>query len=256
MAWGILDPVKERLTGAIILVALIVLLVPELLTGPIRAKSASAASATAASPPVAQDAPAETPLRSYTLTLGAAPSAREAAAAPSAAGVTASAQPAESSAQVSPQSSATSPVASAEEGTSKGPDVGPNVSTEPQAAAPSREIGPRTETARLPQQRAASEPDLEAAKPPIHPSVREARSSGSSTGWVVQLGSFASRRNADRLAHSLAGRGFHMSVSPARTGSRVLWRVRVGPAHDRAGAQRLAVRLRALGHRGELLPVR
>jgi DedD protein len=253
MAWGILDPVKERLTGAIILVALIVLLVPELLTGPIRAKSASAASATAASPPVARDAPAEAPLRSYTLTLGAAPSAREAAAAPS---VTASAQPAESSAQVSPQSSATSPAANAKEGTSKGPHAGPNVGTEPQAAAPSRETGPRTETARLPQQRAASEPDLEAAKPPIHPSVREARSSASSTGWVVQLGSFASRGNADRLAHSLAGRGFHMSVSPARTGSRVLWRVRVGPAHDRAGAQRLAVRLRAFGHRGELIPVR
>jgi DedD protein len=252
MAWSILDPVKERLTGAIILVALIVLLVPELLTGPIRAKSALAASATAASPPVAQDAPAETPLRSYTLTLGAAPSAREAAAAPSASAVTASAQPAESSAQVSPQSFATSPAASAKEGTSKGPHVG----TEPQAAAPSRESGPGTQTARLPQQRAASEPDLEAAKPPIHPSVREARSLASSTGWVVQLGSFASRGNADRLAHSLGGRGFHMSVSPARTGSHVLWRVRVGPAHDRAGAQRLAIRLRALGHRGELLPVR
>ncbi|HEY2037928.1 MAG TPA: SPOR domain-containing protein, partial [Steroidobacteraceae bacterium] len=62
--------------------------------------------------------------------------------------------------------------------------------------------------------------------------------------------------NADRLAHALAGRGVRMSVSPARTGSRVLWRVRAGPAHDRAGAERLAARLRALGHRGELLPVR
>src|SRR6185312_1565158 len=49
VAWGILQPVKERLTGAIILVALIVLLVPELLTGPIRKKSAPAASSSAAS---------------------------------------------------------------------------------------------------------------------------------------------------------------------------------------------------------------
>jgi cell division septation protein DedD len=51
--------VKERLTGAIILVALIVLLVPELLTGPIR--SAPRAMASAAGEP---------PLRSYTITLG------------------------------------------------------------------------------------------------------------------------------------------------------------------------------------------
>ena len=73
---------------------------------------------------------------------------------------------------------------------------------------------------------------------------------------MVQLGSFASRHNADRLARALEGRGFRMSVSPARAGSRVLWRVRAGPAHDRAGAERLAARLRALGHHGELLPVR
>ncbi|MGH8277140.1 MAG: hypothetical protein ACRETH_10655, partial [Steroidobacteraceae bacterium] len=50
--------VKERLTGAIILVALIVLLVPELLTGPIRPA------------PRTQGAGAEEPpLRSYTINL-------------------------------------------------------------------------------------------------------------------------------------------------------------------------------------------
>src|SRR6185312_1406527 len=60
LAWGILHPVKERLTGAIILVALIVLLVPELLTGPIRTRSAAGVShpGTLAGHP-------ETPLRSY-----------------------------------------------------------------------------------------------------------------------------------------------------------------------------------------------
>jgi len=73
---------------------------------------------------------------------------------------------------------------------------------------------------------------------------------------VVQLGSFADRHNALRLAHSLETRGFRMSVSPGKAGSRVLWRVRAGPAHDRAGAQHLAARLRTLGHRGEILPAR
>ncbi|HEY0766760.1 MAG TPA: hypothetical protein VGD47_02275, partial [Steroidobacteraceae bacterium] len=51
---------KERLTGAIILVALIVLLVPELLTGPVRSAPRAAAVT-----PAAEGAP----LRSYTIKL-------------------------------------------------------------------------------------------------------------------------------------------------------------------------------------------
>jgi DedD protein len=53
--------VKERLTGAIILVALIVLLVPELLTGPVRSAPRPAVVAAASAE--------EPPLRSYTIHL-------------------------------------------------------------------------------------------------------------------------------------------------------------------------------------------
>ena len=206
---------KERLTGAIILVALMVLLVPELLTGPIRTKSAPNASATTSIPPpvVAGRPHAEPPLRSYTLTLGAPPASNPGTAAPT----TTAPQPE----QPAPQTE--------------------TPHADPRASSPGAKAEPG---------------GLQGSQPPSYPAVREARSSASSTGWVVQLGSFASRKNADRLARSLEGRGFRMSVSPARTGSRVLWRVRAGPAGDRAGAQRLAARLRALGHRGELLPVR
>jgi cell division septation protein DedD len=49
--------VKERLTGAVILVALIVLLVPELLSGP------------SSSTPVASQRADEPPMRSYTIDL-------------------------------------------------------------------------------------------------------------------------------------------------------------------------------------------
>jgi DedD protein len=52
--------VKERLTGAIILVALMVLLVPELLTGPIRS---------APQTPAVTPSPDGAPLRSYTINL-------------------------------------------------------------------------------------------------------------------------------------------------------------------------------------------
>ncbi|MGH8200187.1 MAG: SPOR domain-containing protein [Steroidobacteraceae bacterium] len=214
---------KERLTGAIILVALIVLLVPELLTGPVRIRSAPAAGVTAAS------AHAEPPLRSYTLTLGAPPPA----ARDSLPVTAAPAQPAPSahasSAEVPPDISRQSPAPTAAPGDA------------PSGAPASPETGSGS---------------LQGAKSPAHPSLQAGRSSGSTAGWVVQLGSFASRRNAERLAQSLLHRGFRMSVSPARAGSRVLWRVRAGPAHDRAGAVHLAARLRALGHRGELLPVR
>jgi len=220
--------VKERLTGAIILVALMVLLVPELLTGPVRPKPARAASATAASAgssaaPAAGSAPAhaEPPLRTYTLTLGGASPARDAVAPPAAHDTVAA-----PAAQAAPQ-----------------PTEGP-----PQGAAENSTPGPRAA--------AQAGSALQAGKPAAHPVVAEARSAAATGGWVVQLGSFASRQNADRLARSLEGRGFRMSVSPARAGARVLWRVRAGPAHDRAAAGHLAARLQALGHRGELLPVR
>jgi DedD protein len=208
--------VKERLTGAIILVALIVLLVPELLTGPIRKSPAPAAS------PAAH---AEPPLRSYTLTLSGEPQAPASDIAPAA---------------QAPASSRKAP-----------PQLAEEHSPAPAPAAP------HEAAATLPQHGAQTEPArLQAAKSAAHQVVQETRSSGSAGGWVVQLGSFASRQNADRLARSLRAKGFRTTVSPGRAGSRVLWRVRAGPTRDRAGALHLAARLKALGHRGELIPLR
>ncbi len=56
---------KERLTGGVILVVLLVLLVPELLTGPRPV------------PPAAPVRPDQAPMRSYTMDLGESPHARE-----------------------------------------------------------------------------------------------------------------------------------------------------------------------------------
>jgi DedD protein len=220
--------VKERLTGAIILVALIVLLVPELLTGPVRMRYVPAAASTAATAADSGSAAhAQPPLRSYTLTLGAPPPPAEKT-------------PAAASAQVPAQPTVISQQGPAE----SSPQVAPLTASQGEAA-------------RTLQASSGGESDgLQGPKSAAHPGVEAGRASGPATGWVVQLGSFASRRNAERLARSLEGRGFRMSVSPARAGSRVLWRVRAGPAHDRAGAVHLAARLRALGHHGELLPVR
>jgi cell division protein FtsN len=69
----------------------------------------------------------------------------------------------------------------------------------------------------------------------------------------VQLGSFASRANAERLAQQVHGLGFPVSVSRGSSGRR-LYRVQAGPARDHAAAEEMAAKLRAQGHAGTVVP--
>jgi DedD protein len=218
--------VKERLTGAIILVALIVLLVPELLTGPVRS-----APRTAAPPPSAEGAP----LRSYTINLTDEARSRG------------SALPASGPAPPAPvDSSASAPGATAEAPAAAAPDAAVNQS--PPAAA-------RTPPAGKP----SPSPESPAAAGPRATSPARAGTNSLSTpatgsgSWVVQLGSFASRANAERLARQVRTRGFPASVSQGSSG-RHLYRVRVGPVRDREAASELAGRLQAAGHSGSVVP--
>lgn len=68
--------------------------------------------------------------------------------------------------------------------------------------------------------------------------------------WIVQLGSFSSRANADRLAADVKRRGFSVTVQGGGGSSGSLFRVRAGPAPDKAGAEALAARLEAAGFKG------
>jgi len=208
--------VKERLTGAIILVALIVLLVPELLTGPVRSAPRVAAAASSAEEP---------PLRSYTINLAddAHPRTTLASGPEQPTPVPASAQVADTPAPPPPAAqapplSAPAPVAAAKPAVAK-----------PAAAKPA--------ATRVAAVKAAAAP---------------ADSSGSGA-WLVQLGSFASHANAERLAQQLRDGGYKVNVSQASSG-RHLYRVLVGPAHDRAAAVQLAAKLQAAGHRGAIVP--
>jgi cell division septation protein DedD len=76
-------------------------------------------------------------------------------------------------------------------------------------------------------------------------------SADTSGGYLVQLGSFASRANAERLAKKVRAQGFAVSVSQGSSGH---YRVRVGPTHDRTSAGELAQQLRAHGHSGTIVP--
>jgi len=205
--------VKERLTGAILLVALIVLLVPEMLHGPIRPAPSQARGS--------ESAAEEAPLKSVTISLADDTHAGSAAAQPQTpAPVAPAAEPAGSAPQV-PPAATSAPTAPA--------------STPP--AHPSAAPAPRT---------APPQASVSAPSPPPAPAARGG-------GFVVQLGSFANRANAERLAAQVRARGFPVSVSRSPRGKH-LYRVQVGPAHDRAAAEQLLTRLRATGHGGPIVP--
>ena len=195
---------KERLTGAIILVALIVLLVPELLTGPVRSAPRAAAVASSIEEP---------PLRSYTIKLTDEPRARGA------------------STEGGPEQPAALPPAPAAGATAAAaPPAGEEGTSAPPAPTPS---------------------GAPAARPPAATTATTASPAASADGtgsYMVQLGSFANRANAERLARQLHAQGFPVSVSQGTSGH--LYRVRVGPAHDQAAAGVLAQQLRTHGHSG------
>ena len=77
----------------------------------------------------------------------------------------------------------------------------------------------------------------------------------STTGmWAVQLGSFSSQENAERLASSLRDQGFAAFLSRLQTDSRSLHRVRIGPQKDRESAEAIASQLKKSGHNGQVVP--
>ena len=62
--------------------------------------------------------------------------------------------------------------------------------------------------------------------------------------WAVQLGSFASRSNAEKLVHRLQGSaGSSVYVISSGSGSSLRFRVRMGPLADRGAAELLRVQV-------------
>lgn len=215
---------KERLTGAIIFVALIVLLVPELLTGPLR----SAPRAAAMAPPAG-----EPPLRSYTINLADDARARTAATHPSGPEQPAPLGSGAPQEGASAQALSTAPAPQTPVG-----DAAAQVASGAGSATPPAQPSPAAPSAPAPT-------SVAPAPAPAAPL--------SGGAWVVQLGSFASRTNAEHLAQRVRSQGFQASVSQGSSGRR-LYRVRVAGAHDRAAAAQLAQKLRALGHSGTVVP--
>lgn len=202
---------RNRLTGAVILVLLAVLLLPELLTG---------AGGTATRTPSTAGATPEGGAPLQTLQIDLSGTAR------------------------GPAGSAPPPP-EVMDGQAEGLDVDPAapppvvrlpvpeaITTAPPTAAPPAAVPP----AAVPP--AAAPPT---AAPPTAVSVDP-----TATRFYVQVGTFATRERAVVAQKDLARRGFKVTINETTSGARRLHRVRVGPVADRAAAVALEARLRSL----------
>jgi cell division septation protein DedD len=274
--------VKERLTGAIILVVLIVLLVPELLSGPSRSVPAPQAAATSSEEP---------PLRSYTINLADDSHSADSSAGTSNASPQANGPEQPTPITESPTSALQGDSEASTEGSPIAPQASPTAATQTQAPPPSstsppeqpRPMAPHGSAAPPGQQRLSAEEKVAAGqrsaaaerltahltaerlnaeraaaaqRPPATDRAEsgEKASSSAGSGWMVQLGVFSIKANAERLAQELKGQGFHALVSENGGGGRPLWRVRTAPVAERAAAEQLNARLRAAGHAGSVVP--
>jgi cell division septation protein DedD len=205
---------KERLTGAAILVALIVMLVPEMFHGQ-RGNVATVAGSSGEGPPV----------RSYTIDLSngstrAGPLQSTPVSGGSGANGGNDEQPASA-----PGSAPPAPQASA------APVAAPSAPSVPETTAPAA---------------ATPKPATPSSSVNGHQSPAPTPShSASAGGWTVQLGLFAKRDNADRLAHGAQAQGFAVSVSNAD--AKGLYRVYAGVIGERSAAEAYAQRLKDHG---------
>ena len=107
----------------------------------------------------------------------------------------------------------------------------------------------------LPARRRAAPVADEAAAPAAEIAAAPADPKRSATGlWAVQLGSFSSQANADRLAAELRQQGFAAFLSRLETPDGELHRVRVGPQRDHDSAQAMVTRLKRAGQKGQVVP--
>jgi len=205
---------KARLIGASVLVLLVVLVVPELLSGR-KAATTDKADATVANGQT----------RTYTIELGqtAAPAATDANL-PRQYTPEASPLAAERPARVQ-----TSPPAHDE--TPAEETVRPE--SKPATAAPERGADSAAGAANAP-------PDVKPS--PATTSAKPLRGT-----WSVQVGAFGSADSARKLVKQLEADGFTVYVSSVERNGKPLHRVRVGPESARAAADAVAGRLKARG---------
>lgn len=214
---------KARLIGAAVLVAIAVLLVPELLTGRKPFETANL------------DMKGQRSTRSVTIELGGSPGgvaepAPERSPAPSVIGGPSAEEPTRDTG--GPASAAREPVTATDAHAAV-------VAREPGSAPAGVTVEPETKpapaAAPVTPRQAAPEPAIAASGTPDQ------------DGWAVQVGAFGAPASARKLVQELESAGYRAYVTSVKRAGKELHRVRVGPAADRAGAERLAAKLKERG---------
>ena len=210
---GLDTALRNRLTGAIILVLIAVLLLPELLTG-----SGGAAGRSAPDGSATRDA-AGAPLQ--TLQIDLSGSARAPAGSPSAA------------LPETPEDAE--------------PPPGPVQLPVPEVSQPPAEATPQAPVSEpVPVPEPAQQPARATVVPEAVPATPAAAPAPGATRYFVQVGTFATRERAEAAQKDLARRGFEVIINETTSGGRQFHRVRVGPVAGRAAAVALEARLRPL----------
>ena len=215
---------KARLIGASVLVLLVVLVVPELLSG---RKGALPGSTQATS--------SGAPTRTYTIELGNAvppPAADRRLPRP----FTPNDAPLATEGPVRPQIAGSS---RSENGVAQPPST----AHAPEARPPA----PESATAAAPQGSAARESDTNAGSAPRDTAPAIVAGKPSRGTWSVQVGAFGSAESARKLMRQLEADGYSAYVSVIDRNGKPLHRVRVGPESARTTADALAGRLKARG---------
>jgi DedD protein len=251
------------LVGATILVVLIVLIVPELLSGP-KARVTPVQPRSAAGPAEA--------VRNVTVDL-ATSKATPAENTPADNTAASAALPAESTTATGAAVSGDAAPGNTASGDATAPGEAPTTESAPGEAAAgapastsraTRAQGPPTIATLKAQQPAhTAEPQLESEPPaprsapqaskPVNASATAA-AGASNHHWAVQLGSFASRANAEKLVRQRKPLDASLYVSSSGKGASLRYRVRIGPLADRDAAERVVAKLKKEGKSASLVP--
>lgn len=92
---------------------------------------------------------------------------------------------------------------------------------------------------------AAFPPAAKSSSPASPPVSKPAAAVGGAAaeGWVVQLGSFASQKNAEELRERLQKRGYRAFVEDIKQDGQTVYRVRIGPERQQSDAEALRDRV-------------
>jgi DedD protein len=217
---------KERLVGAVVLMAAANIVIPPMLSGPHEQQS------------VQKPTPGETPLKTYTIDLNRPPG-----------GENLTAVPPPETAVPPPAAGAPAPTPADVPQVNPEPLVsGPPSAATPTTAAPTEADRKQQEGAAVsrPQPRADPEPPVSSPPPAPPKALVPKPTTPTSRGWAVQLASFSRESAAQKMASDLKDRGYDAFVMAAKSGTSTRYRVRVGPVGDRSAAEANLRKLKAV----------